>query len=104
MVNTSPHPSEISRENVRAKLLLGYIFAYLTKNHNIKEKKSWEPFRIWLLKSTANPAQVWWKWARLTVIFSRQLLNSSHNLFAVYSITFFLIKKITQYTFARVFS
>ena len=30
---------------------------------------------ICLLKSTANSAQVWWKWAGLAVLFSRQILN-----------------------------
>ena len=34
-------------------------------------------FRICLLKSTANSAQVWWKWARLAVLFSRQILSRS---------------------------
>ena len=32
-------------------------------------------FRICLLNSIANSAQVWWKWAGLAVLFSRQILN-----------------------------
>ena len=32
-------------------------------------------FRICLLNSTANSAQVRWKWAGLAVLFSRQILN-----------------------------
>ena len=44
--------------------LNGFIFKKINKNWNIKtNKKSWEPFRSCLLKSTANPAQFWWKWA-----------------------------------------
>ena len=31
------------------------------KDLDIKEKKSWEPFKIWLLNSAANPAQFGWK-------------------------------------------
>ena len=35
----------------------GFIFKRINKNKNIKErKKSWGPFRIYLLISTANPA------------------------------------------------
>ena len=34
-------------------------------------------FRICLLSSTANSAQVWWKWAGLAVLFSRQILYQS---------------------------
>ena len=32
-------------------------------------------FRICLLSSTADSAQVWWKWAGLAVLLSRQILN-----------------------------
>jgi hypothetical protein len=31
-------------------------------------EKSWEPFGSYLLNSTANPAQVEWKWAGLAVL------------------------------------
>ena len=36
-------------------------------------KKSLEPFGSCRLNSTANLAQFGWKWARLAVIFSRQV-------------------------------
>jgi hypothetical protein len=50
------------------------MVSYLKKNENenIKmKKKSWEPFRSYLLNSTAIPAQFEWKWAGLAVLFSR---------------------------------
>jgi hypothetical protein len=60
--------------------LNGFIFKNIIENENIKEKtKSWEQFSICLLNSKANPAQFWWKWAGLAVLFSRQLLNSSQD-------------------------
>ena len=34
-----------------------------------------------LVRHTANPAQFWWKWAKLAVLFSRQLLNGSQDFF-----------------------
>ena len=34
-------------------------------------------FRICLLSSTADSAQVWWKWAELAVLFNRQLIKAS---------------------------
>ena len=50
------------------------------KIYYIKEKKkSWEPFEICLLNSTANPAQFWWKLAEFAVLFSRQILNGSQD-------------------------
>ena len=52
-------------------------------------KKLWEPFGSCLLNSTANPATLGWKWAALAVLFSRQLLNGSHNFFQFFSIYFF---------------
>ena len=51
-------------------------------------KKSWEPFGSCLLKSTANPAKLGWKWAGLAVLFSRQLPNGSHDFFQTFSIFF----------------
>ena len=48
----------------------------------IREKlKSWEPFRSCLLNSTANPAYFHQNWAGLAVLFSRQILNGSQDLF-----------------------
>ena len=57
-----------------------------------KRKKNWELFSICLLNSTANPAQFWWKWAGLAVLFSRQLLNSSHNIFHISTLKKYILK------------
>ena len=44
------------------------------ENENIKmKKKSWEPFRSYLLNSTAKPAQFEWKWAGLAELFKAKL-------------------------------
>ena len=48
-------------------------------------KKSWEPFGSCLLNSTANPAHFHPSWAGLVVLFSRQLPNSSHDFFQIFS-------------------
>ena len=49
----------------------GFIFKKKNKNQNIKErKKSWGPFRIYQLISTANPALFQWNWAELAVLIS----------------------------------
>ena len=51
--------------------LNGFIFKKINENGNVKEKKkSWEPYRICLLKSTANSAIFHPKWAGLAVLFS----------------------------------
>ena len=63
-------PSEISRKNAQAK---GYFLK--------AKKKCWEPFRIFLLKSTANPAHIHPNLAGLAVLFSRQFPNGSQRLF-----------------------
>ena len=47
----------------------------------LKRKKPWKPFRSCLLNSTAYRAQFWWKWAGLTVLFSRQILSGSQDFF-----------------------
>ena len=68
------------------------------------EKKSWEPFEICLLNSTANPANFHPNWARLAVLFRRQLLNGSKDFFCfdiLISIWFFKYKTIQ--THARSF-
>ena len=85
--------------------LNGFIFKKINKNYYVKEKKkSWEPFRIFLLNSTANPAQFGWKWAGLAVLFSRQLLNGSHDLLHIFSIIFIYLSKYkTIETHARAF-
>ena len=43
------------------------------------------------MNSSANPAQFWLKWARLAVLFSRQLLNSSKDFFLVLTFQFSFI-------------
>jgi hypothetical protein len=62
--------------------LNSFILKEINENENIKEeKKSWEPFRICLLNSTANTAQFDQNWAELAVLFSRQILNRSQDYF-----------------------
>jgi hypothetical protein len=57
-----------------------------------------------VLNSTANSAQFGWKWAGLAVLFSRQLLNGSHDHFDIFSIIFILFFKYeTIETHARAF-
>ena len=46
--------------------LNGFIFKKINKKE--REKKSWEPFRICLLNSTANSAQFHCKWAGLAML------------------------------------
>ena len=46
-------------------------------------KKLWKPFKSCLLNNIANPDQFGWKWAGLAVLFSRQLPNTSHDLFHI---------------------
>ena len=51
-------------------------------------KKLWEPFGSYLLNSTANPAHFHPNWARLAVLFSRQLPNGSHDFSHIFRIFF----------------
>ena len=51
-------------------LCFRYLLTFRVSFQIIKEKKSWEPFRICLLIKTANPAQFWWILARLAVLSS----------------------------------
>ena len=62
-------------------------------------KKSWEPFRSYLLNSTANPAHFYPNWAGLVVLFSRQLLNGSHDFFCfnILILFFFFKYKISRH-------
>ena len=70
----------------------------------LKRKKNWEPFRICLLNSTANPAQFWWKWAGLAVLFSRKILNGIQGFFPSYILIFIYFSKYeTIETHARAF-
>ena len=49
----------------------GFIFKKINKNVNVKERKrSWGPFRIYQLFSTANPALISSKRAGLAVLVS----------------------------------
>ena len=49
----------------------GFIFKKINKNKNVKERKrSWGPFRIYQLFSTANPALISSKRAGLAVLVS----------------------------------
>ena len=52
-------------------------------------------FRICLPNSTAISAQVWWKWAGLAVLFSRQIINRSLK-FTLEALTIFLLVYVTQ--------
>ena len=53
-----------------------------------------------------SKAQFGWKWAVLAVLFSRQLINSSHNLFHIFSIIcFWIIKRYpTNHFCPRIFT
>ena len=67
-INTPSIPEKIWVKNVRAIVVCGFLMKSL-KNHILKIwKKSWVPFRSYLLNSKANPAQFEWKWAGLAVL------------------------------------
>jgi hypothetical protein len=53
----------------------------IQKKYPENMKKSWEPFGSYLLNSTANPAHFHPNWAGLAVLFRRQLLNDSQDIF-----------------------
>ena len=81
--STLPRPSEKSEKNwsTQAK---SFLTSHLWHKAILKVwKKSWEPFRIYQLTSTANSAHFHPNWAGLAVLFSRQLLNGSQDLFFV---------------------
>ena len=62
----------ISVKNARACVSMVSYLKKLNKNKNIKEKrekKSWEPFRICLLNSTADPADFHSNWAGFNMIY-----------------------------------
>ena len=63
-----------------AQLCTHYLAKILIKIEILK-KKCWEPHRICLLNSTANPAHFHQNWAELAVLFSRQILNGSQDFF-----------------------
>ena len=60
--------------------------------------------KIKILRSTANPAQFWWKWAGLAVLFSRQILNGSQDFFLFNILIFiYFFEYETIETHARAF-
>ena len=64
-------PEIIWVKNVRAIVVCGFLMKSL-KNRILKIwKKSWAPFRSYLLNSTANPAHFHSNWTELAVLFSR---------------------------------
>ena len=55
------------------------IFRKLNENENIRETfKSWELLRSYLLNSTANPAQFWWKYFNLNLFFFQYETIETH--------------------------
>ena len=69
---TPPNSEIIFVQNVGAKVEMISYLKKMNENENIKtKKKSWEPFRSYLLNSTANPAHFHSNWAGLAVLFSR---------------------------------
>ena len=64
-------------------------FLYFCNSVCLRQEKCWEPFRICLLNSTANPAHFHKNWAELAVLFSRQILNGSQDFF-LFNIFFFI--------------
>ena len=68
---TPPNSEIICGRNVSTKVVCGIILFFEKKAMPKIWKKSWVPFRSYLLNSTANPAQFECKWAGLAVLFSR---------------------------------
>ena len=69
--HTPPNSEIICVQNVGTKVVCGIIFFNLKKIMLKIWKRSWEPFRSYLLNSTANPAHFHSNWAELAVLFSR---------------------------------
>ena len=65
-------------KNVGAIVVCGFFMKWLIKDTLKVWEKSWEPFGSYLLNSTFNP-----NWARLAVLFSRQLLNGFQYFFVL---------------------
>ena len=87
-VVTLPTFEILSGKNAQAFLVCGFLMKSLNKNILKIWNKSWEPFGSYLLNSTANPAHFHPNWAGLAVLFSRQLLNGSHDLFHIFRMFF----------------
>ena len=68
---TPPNSEIICGRNVSTKVVCGIILFFEKKAMLKIWKKSWVPFRSYLLNSTANPAHLHSNWAGLAVLFSR---------------------------------
>ena len=64
---TPPNSEIICGQNVSRKVVCGIILFFEKKAMLKIWKKSWEPFRSYLLNSTANPAQFECKYVRIYV-------------------------------------
>ena len=62
---TPPNSEIICGQNVSTKVVCGIIFFFEKKAMLKIWKKSWVPFRSYLLNSTANPAHLHSNWAGL---------------------------------------
>ena len=64
---------------------MGHNGFILKKKKKLKvRKKSWGPFMICLLNNTANLANLHLDWAKLAVLFSRQILKGTPDLFLAF--------------------
>ena len=61
-----------------------------------REKNSWEPYRICLLNSSANPAQFGWKWAGLAVL-------ATPMTFFIFSAQYFFKNYLTKHFCPHIF-
>ena len=68
---TPPNSEIICGQNVGTKVVCGINFFFEKKAILKIWKKSWVPFRSYLLNRTANPAHLHSNWAGLAVLFSR---------------------------------
>ena len=69
--NTPPNSEIICGRNVSTKVVCGIILFFEKKAMLKIWKKSWVPFRSYLLNSTANPAHLHSNWVGLAGLFSR---------------------------------
>ena len=85
---TPPIDKILTMKKVRAEVSMVFIVKKINEKYFINEKEiSWEPFRICLLSSTANPANFHPNWAGffMVMIFS---IGSVCSLALVHSIPF----------------
>ena len=69
--DTPPNSEIICGQNVSTKVVCG-IFLFFEKKAMLKIwKKSWVPFRTYLLNSTANPAHLHSNWTGLAELYNR---------------------------------